>query len=426
MRPQTTLALIILAAACSGSTTPTTTASGSAATNTSDALTTSSTPDQGTAPIVVVTSDGNVVVVDEAGERLAALTEDAGFGRVYRQPVWSPDGRRLAWATVDASTDPPAGSVAVADSDGSNRFDVQAVGPPFYLLWDPTSQRIGYLASPPGGAIRLGMVDVASATATTIAGGQPFYFDWRPDGEELIAHIGVDRLERLGLDGATNSIAAAPGPFQAPSWNDDDRIVFTEPRDGGGVLVSSRSDGSDRRELVTYRGFMYFAASESRIAYQVVGATPDAVEAMVLRVATDAVAQANPQSLSIVDGATGAIEDLGQNTAGFFWSPTGTKLLFLTLEALDDEAWFHWNVWDGSDILTFPRFRPTIEFGRDYVPFFDQYGHSVRLWNPSGTAFVYAGQAEDGSDGVWIQDVVRDASPRRIGEGVVAFWAPQP
>ena len=68
-------------------------------------------------------------------------------------------------------------------------------------------------------------------------------------------------------------------------------------------------------------------------------------------------------------------------------------------------------------------FRPTDLFLRQFLPYFDQYALSHRLWAPDGSALVLPVQ-EGRAENIYV--VPADGQQLRlIAEGEVAFWSRQ-
>jgi TolB protein len=82
-------------------------------------------------------------------------------------------------------------------------------------------------------------------------------------------------------------------------------------------------------------------------------------------------------------------------------------------------------VWDGRTSTPFAGFLPSRAYLDHYLPFFDQYAQSHRVWSADSSAFVFAGTLTDGRSGVWVQKVVEGSEPAFIGPGVFAAWAPR-
>lgn len=371
---------------------------------------------------------GRLAVLDDLGT-LSTLAPD-GSDRVVlaeavegmtlaRQPTWSPDGSRLAWVQLEASGGGVAASLETTTGRGDRRTHVPTSVAPFYLSWDPTSSRIAYLGSSPTSAIapvttsgiELGIVEVAGGgPAEPLDSGSPFYLSWDPSGEELLVHVGTDRLQRLRLDGSLATVDERPGTFNAPVWTPDGQdLVFASRTGGRERLVVYHVEDGRRRELIRFDGGIRFVVSPdgTRIAFELVGGS------------------GGTHPLKVIDRETGTVERVGRGTAlAFFWSPAGDRLLYLYEEPGPDPAWLRWGVWDGRSAFGTPRFYPTAVFARDYLQFFEQYAQSLSLWAPDGSAFVYAGIGGSGEQGIWVQDARPGAEPVLVADGVFAAWSP--
>jgi TolB protein len=360
---------------------------------------------------------GRIAVLDEGGT-LTAFAADGSDAVVLarsvpdqtliRQPAWAPDGSRIAWVAMAA--DGTSADVMTAAPDGTRSTDVQVGAVPFYLSWDPTSSRIGYLGNSPSVGIELGLVDVATSAYAPLDDGSPFYVSWAPTGKQLLVHVGTDRLDRLALDGSHTSLGDRPGTFTAPVWTADGRTLIYASVGGSGQRLVAYDVGTGRREvLARFRGTISFVVSPDgrRVAFQVLRGG----------------AIATP--LSVIDRKTGAIDGVANEySPAFFWSPDGTKLLSLLPEVTPGRIWFRWSVWAGGSSFTTGRFVPSLVFSRDYLQFFEQYAQSMRLWSPDGSAFVYSGEEESGGPGIWIQPATPNTPPVRLADGAVATWSP--
>jgi hypothetical protein len=264
----------------------------------------------------------------------------------------------------------------------------------------------------------------AAAKAVAVDASSPYYFSWGPSGEQLLAHVGADRLDRLEIDGTITPVGDVPGIFDAPVWTSDGRSLVYASVTGDGQRLVARDLEADRaEELVRYDGGITFAVSPdgSHVAFQVVRGPNDV------------------DPLSVLDRETGVVERVAPTIVpAFFWSPDGTQLLFLFPETAGDgiqvlnllpqtppdRVWFRWGVWDGESSFTTPRFIPSETFARDYLQFFQQYAQSMSLWAPDGSAFTYAGSNDSGDAGVWIQPAGAGIEPVLVTDGVFAEWSP--
>ena len=359
---------------------------------------------------LLVLRESDLVTMRPDGTAVEILTTDDE--RLIRQPTWSPDGEKVAWASAVEQ----GPSVISARPDGSDRLTTPLGFLPFYMGWDPTSTRLALLGT---GAqeIEMATVQPGEDGPNVLDKGQPYYLAWSPDGQDLLVHVSNNRLQLLDSDGRPTDIDDSPGIFQAPQWVPQaDRILYATRQ--GSVQTLVTSDRQERTELLEFDGFISFAASPdgSRIAYRVLEHSADAIPAnfTTAQVVTDE----RLEIVSIEGGEPTVVpnEDL---VVAFFWSHQSDRLLFLTLAG--DE--FRWNVWDGDSVTTYEGHKPTATFGRDYLPFFDQFIQSIDLWSPDGTAFAYPAEDDAGTDGIWVQ-TIDEPDPQRVGDGSFVSWSP--
>ncbi len=352
---------------------------------------------------------GNLTAFDADGSDTIVLAGSVPGETVVRQPTWSPDGARIAW--VQVSADGTSAALVTTTADGTRPTETPITAAAFYLAWDPRSSRIAYLGSSASDEIELGVVDVAAGSeAASLDVGSPFYLSWNPSGKQMLVHVGSDRLDRLAIDGTITTVDDRPGTFNAPVWTSDGRtLIYASKTEGGQRLVAYDLDADRRETLVRFDGAITFVVSPdgSRVAFQVVRGRTVVVP------------------LSVIDRRTGAVRRVATEfVPAFFWSPQDAKLLYLLPELALDRVWLHWGVWDNGSSFTTGRFYPSLEFGRDYLPFFEQYAQSMSLWAPDGSAFVYTGSSESGETGVWIQPASPDTAPVLVADGVFATWSP--
>jgi TolB protein len=363
--------------------------------------------------LIVIDDAGNLVNVAPDGSDAIVLAEVVEGESVVLQPTWSPDGSRVAWVRLEATAGEPAATLVTTTARGTERTEAPTTVAPFYLSWDPTSSRIAFLGSPGDDDIQLGVVDVSAGgtEATSLDRGDPFYLSWDPTGHELLVHVGFDRLDRLSLDGSLDTVNSRPGSFRAPVWTADGAsFVYAAGTPAGQHLVVQDVARARADDLVSFSGSIAFVVSPdgSRIAFQVVEGANDV------------------QPLSVIDRETGDVEQVTSSfVPAFFWSPRGDRLLHMLPEEDAGQVWFRWAVWGGNETITSDRFYPSQTFGRDYLPFFEQYAQSMSLWAPDGSAFAYAGINEAGEAGVWVQTVRPPGAPVRVMDGSFATWSPR-
>ncbi len=180
---------------------------------------------------------------------------------------------------------------------------------------------------------------------------------------------------------------------------EDQQIVLTGP------------DGAIVRRIESFRGSATFDLSPDgeRLAYSI---TPER-------------RTYNFGPLKVMDLTDGSVETVSSDPVlAYQWSPAGDHLLVLQAIAAADHPAFRWLVWDGSGSRLYATVTPTTSFANSYLPFWDQYSHSHRLWAPDGSAFAYAAIDENGRPSVWVQPLDAD-EPVRVASGDIVFWSPR-
>jgi len=359
--------------------------------------------------LLVLKDDGSILTIGPDGSAPLPLVPSRGIDVETRQPVWSPDGRSVAWAELELTDQGASSRVVTSAPDGSSRTEFPVETGTFFLQWDPTSSRIAYLGNFQGviGMGVAGRSPEGNPVATTLGVGQPFYLSWSPEGQQLLIHVGSETLGTLDLERKLVPIGDAPGTFQAPVWLADGRMVYAATAKDRQSLVVR--DGNRAKELVAFEGSIEFVASPdgTRIAYRVDdGSGLGGIEVVDVRSA---------RSHNVTDAPTSA----------FQWSPDGRRLLLMTMEEGDDPTVHRWQVWDGK-VATWigPTFLPSPTFWRDYVPFYGQFAQSMTLWSPDGTSFAFAGLIGERA-GIWVQDLDAEEPTFVLDGGSVVAWSPK-
>ena len=131
------------------------------------------------------------------------------------------------------------------------------------------------------------------------------------------------------------------------------------------------------------------------------------------------------EGLAVMDLVTGEVTLVtAEPVAAFFWSPSGDRLLYLAAEETLRGTLTRWWTWDDDGTVRLDAFAPSLEFARDYLPFFDQFARVSTPWSPDGSQFVYAGMNQDGEAGIWVQSADGAIPPILIADGVYAIWSP--
>jgi hypothetical protein len=371
--------------------------------------------------IAFLGEDGNLYTINPEGEELRAVTEDAIPDpapdepmRRYYGPTWAPVTRDLAYISVRETSAGRLTSVSVSRQGagkGENVFHESAEAP-FYLYWSPNGEDLTFLSnSEMEETIRLWLVE-RGGEAILLDQGQPYYWDWAPDGEQLFAHVGGSSEAnpagaRLSLvpdqEDTWSDSTLEILQFQAPAVSPDGTSVLlaAEPRDERGGLVLMGLKGGVRSQFVELDGSVAFdwSASGERLAYVTASGPAGALFGdLVVLNAEDP--SRPPQVEYETEGVT-----------GFLWSPNGERLAFfvptlpptgqdqrISTSRQEQEFLLNLHVLDvesgAAKLLV--SFHPTTDF-LETLPFYDQYARSTTFWSPDGNSFVYSAALPTGS-----------------------------
>lgn len=414
-------------------------------------------PGEGLNRIAFVGNDSNIYVADPISGDSTALTSDGGTAHAYNYPTWSPDSRRLAFVGLSFEngalqegalyTVAPTGEQLTPIYKSLENF-------PFYLYWSPDSQLVSFLANKESGTMALSVARTDEEDSVReIDVGAPFYWAWAPDSSQVFTHVGGTRAQsqdaRLGVlpfkdEVAKRSLESAPGSFQAPQWSRDGKVLFSTEEGAGQVIAVSDAPGTEIIKLASYNGRASFALS------------PDGTEvAYLLTESRTPLPHFGP--LRVVDATGANVRVVSQEPVlAFLWSPDSTKLAYLTVSTTQDQSNFHfdavppqvastrpeqfpsarytnqqggeiqliWRLWDRATNTsrTMASFVPTLSF-LNVIPYFDQYANSSTFWSPDSRSFVYTARESERNGAVFVADAVGTDAPRRIGDGVIAYWS---
>lgn len=230
-----------------------------------------------------------VWVMDPDGGRQTRLIEpEPGTG--LGNPVWSPDGSRLAYVRFsEIGRGSPTGEadIWVADADGGNAHAlVDGPGWQWFPRWSPDGSWVAYteearggpwLESGPlgpvpgqgpqgpdfgatGGAARpeadiwVVRPDGSGRVRLTDEPGDDRAASWSPDGRRLVfdsTRDGNTELYAIDVDGTnTVRVTDAPGEDWAAAWSPDGRwIAFSSDRSGIAQVWITTPDGAAPRQL---------------------------------------------------------------------------------------------------------------------------------------------------------------------------------
>jgi Tol biopolymer transport system component len=276
----------------------------------------------------------------------------------YGSPIWSPDGRHIAFRGETAACDR---TVSISDPDGSHLVTFPGVG--WLIAWSPDSTRIATwldltprIESPKFRTIGVYGVDgtrqALLAVDVTKVALEPGDFDvaWAPDGRSLL--LPCQKACELPLDGgdvrylsATDPLAVQDPALSIVSSPDGDSAAITDPTTG--TLVVAGLDGSHRRVLIARGGGdPVWSPAGDRIA-----ASTDTGDTMP----PDALVR--PSDAVVIDLSSGRTALLASGGISASWrpirfSPAGDMVLLARTDVYGtDAASSLWSVrTDGTDL----------------------------------------------------------------------------
>ena len=411
---------------------------------------------QGVAPtdpaglIAFVAPDGRPALVDPQSGSLLLLADSP---RRAQFPAWSPAGDAVSFIDFDLA----GGGVDVYRFGGGAagafervRAYERAEEPPIYHGWSPDGRWLAVLANR-GAGLALYLVPApgrsdgldaspdqrleAPGEPRLLATGAPFYWDWSPDGAALLVHRDVLAPDaEVGFTGlasyALEAPFVAPGAFRSPAVSPSGAWVAYATRDGGdtrrAVLQRVAPHGaaeetSDARRALPHAGFAAFAWHPRRDLVAIQRAVRPAPHGYGPIVTIDA-----------DSGDLNAVTD--DLSLAFWWSPDGGSIAYLTPVAgsLGPEQRVGLLAQAGptrlalrvADVATglvreLGRFTPSPLFLNQYLPFFDQYARSHRLWSPTSDALVVP-MLEGGRSVVTVFGL--DGSVQTLAAGDMPAW----
>jgi alpha-tubulin suppressor-like RCC1 family protein/subtilisin family serine protease len=186
-----------------------------------------------------------VCVSNADGTGLKVLSGEATDG----QPAWSPDGRQIAFTSYNGAF--PTSVQIMSAEDGTGRrplnVDLRGASQPD---WSPDGQRIVVNVNFSLWVSRVGAYDLRRLTQGTFD-SHPRY---SPDGTKIAfqrTQDGQPDIYVMKADGSGVTRLTSHAAYDvAPAWSPDgSKIIFTSHRDGTPELFSMNPDGSNQTKL---------------------------------------------------------------------------------------------------------------------------------------------------------------------------------
>ena len=196
--------------------------------------------------------EADVYVMNADGTEETRLTDLAD---VETEPVWSPDGKQIAFSTAKGVTD--KGDIYVMNSDGSELTRLTDLpGKEIEPIWSPDGKRIAFSTQ----WVQRGDIYVMNSdgselrrlTDPKVGESSPA---WSPDGDRFAFMRFGDEVAKIVVaneDGSEEREVSSPGEYQfhvtGPVWAPDGKqLAFTVEEEEGIWVVDS--DGRNTRKL---------------------------------------------------------------------------------------------------------------------------------------------------------------------------------
>lgn len=392
-------------------------------------ITPSPPPSLPTGRLAFITPSGQLATIAPDGTNERTLTSGETF---YQFPAWSPTSNQIA--VIGGGRGAERGVFVLADEDDSTAVPLYTTGTPIYLYWSPNGQRVSFIANHPRGlALHIAPADgqTASDVLTT---GQPLYWQWLADNEQTLTHASSGALAYVDVAGNVNALdLGRNGFFQAPALSADGRyLAYSDRAAEAGGRALFIYDNEPANTLYQSRHLGVLAMSWSPTAAQLAYTSPT---------------ENRPTSfgpLQLYDVATGASTVLvAERVLAFFWSPDGRQIAYLAVSNENnqqakvgeqakasvqpiqqtDDIYLTLNVLEVATggIRPLYTFQPTRLFVNQFLPYFDQYALSHRLWSPDSQFVVLPVQGEATSEIVVVP--IDGRAPMPVAAGLSAFWS---
>ncbi len=365
--------------------------------------------------LVTSPSSSGPVPLDSGKERLLwASWSSGGEADLHSWPTWSPDGSKIAAFRIARGTG--ESRVWITDVEGVRGAEVAAMGTrvPIYLQWSVEGDRLAVLSQEERELVLQVADPLGEHPDEQWLRGSPLFFTWVRSGR-IASFVGEGEPSkpRLTLQSSPTKrteLSGVPGNFCTPIRTARGLAYVAHVRGHVSVLVSSL-DGSHVRELEQVQGLVALLGS------------PDGLR---LARAISADGTGTPyRELSLIEVDTAAARPVSDlPCVAFFFLPQGDGMIVASTEGdLQEIRWVRVG-FDGSEVPLI-----TLNPSRDlrvYLRFFEQYGLSHPILDPTGTHLVLCGTPpgdDDAPSAVYL--VPLDGSPPKVlGEGLFACFPP--
>jgi Tol biopolymer transport system component len=314
-------------------------------------------------------------------------------------------------------------------ADGIESWELAELtgGMPIYGNWSPRGDVFAALVQRGEQNLSLEIIMPAHpGTLLPLVKGAPLFWSWSPRGERLAVHVKGSRRASadarvLVFDVASGrmirEVSTSPGEFRVPVWSpQDDLLAYVEQEASGGdtlFLYDVATGEKGPIAAIDGHAVALWSADGQVLAFG------DTAEPGTLIFS----------SVKLLDLAAGRITSLlDEPILGFFWSPRGDALLYLSVDIHRSHLRWHRFTRTTGETVELVRFLPSRE--QTFIfSFFDQYALSHPPLAPDGSALAFAGHlvGPDTLDAttpsqIYLLPLDRPTAPSPVASGQFVCW----
>jgi len=211
-----------------------------------------------------------IFVMGADGAGLAQVGQTAG-GSPAMAPAWSPDGSQILYVKDHTCCSAGPTEIWIMNADGSGHVQLTTNGAPVDMFpdWSPDGTKIAFDSGPvstgtpelePGREIYAIKPDGTGLTRLTTNTASDFGASWSPDGRKIAFSSNRDgnfEIYVMDADGTdVRRLTTSPGSDVRPAWSPDGtQIAFETGRDGNSEIYVMNADGTDQTNVTRSPGY---------------------------------------------------------------------------------------------------------------------------------------------------------------------------